>query len=62
MYGNSGTYTGNTRFSGGQTYTCHKPTTSMVIKCFKDKSQDADMVYDAQQISDNLREQYKLNQ
>ncbi|HQL41364.1 MAG TPA: hypothetical protein PLO93_03625, partial [Candidatus Omnitrophota bacterium] len=63
MYGNQGSYSGTTYYSGGETYTFHKPSASNTIKCFKDKPQDSNMmVYDAEQIKQNIRKQYKLDE
>jgi len=57
----SGSYSGTTYYSGGQTYILHKPSMVNVIKCFKEKPADASlMIYDAEQIKTNMRKQYGL--
>ncbi len=59
--GNYATYSGTTTVSGGQTYVYNKPSADMTIKCFKEDPKDVNgLVYDAQQIMDNLKSQYKL--
>lgn len=65
-YGNSsgtyhGTYSGTTQYSGGQTYHFNKPSTSLMIKCFKEKPENiSGMVYDAEQIEANLKKAYGI--
>lgn len=58
----SGTYSGTTEYSGGETHVIHKPSTSMTFQCFKDKpTSAAGMIYDAEQIKANIRKAYKLD-
>jgi hypothetical protein len=58
----SGTYSGTTQYSGGETQFIHKPSTSMTFQCFKDKPTNVSgMVYDAEQIEVNIRKAYKLD-
>lgn len=52
-------YTGNTTFSGGQTYVIEKPESSCLIQCFKEKPEDI-MVLDAKQVRDNIKIHYKI--
>ena len=63
MYGNQGSYSGTTYYSGGQTYIFHKPSTSNTIKCFKEKPENIPaMLYDAEQIAKNIKEQYGIKE
>ncbi|MBU0534507.1 MAG: hypothetical protein KJ887_06925 [Candidatus Omnitrophica bacterium] len=59
-YGTTGSYTGTTHVSGGQTYIYHKPRSTITIKCYKEKPDVDGIVYDASQIKQNLSEKYKL--
>ncbi len=64
-YGGSGyaqgSYSGTTYYSGGQTYILHKPSTTNIIKCFKEKPENiSGIVYDAEQVRNNIKDQYNL--
>ena len=61
VYGNQANYYGTTYYSGGQTYYFHKPSMTNTIKCFKEKPTNiSGMVYDAEQIKNNIRNQYGI--
>ena len=60
VVGSSATYSGKTNYSGGQTYTFRKPSTSNTIKCFREKPDISTMVYDAEQIERNLKRAYRI--
>ncbi len=64
MYGGNGyaygNYQGTTTYSGGNTFLIHKPSTSMMIQCFKEKPNIAGMVYDAEQIRTNIKQSYGI--
>ncbi len=64
MYGNSnyasGSYSGYSQTTGGQTYSFSKPSTQYMIQMLKEKQSDR-FCYDAQQVYDNIRTNYKLN-
>jgi hypothetical protein len=49
---------GYTTFSGGQTFTANKPRTQNTILMFKEKTDKAGMVYEAQFIVQSLRGKY----
>jgi hypothetical protein len=56
-----GSYSGTTYYSGGETYVIHKPSMTNTIKCFKEKPGNAPViVYDAEQIKNNIKNQYNL--
>ena len=58
VYENSATYSGSTT---GYSVTQQRNTVTYAIQCFKEKPPDVKvMVYDAQQIADNLRKEYRL--
>ena len=60
-FGNTGNYYGTTTVSGGQTYMFQKPSTSNTIMCFAEKPENIPtIVYDADQITTNIRQQYGL--
>jgi len=57
-YGNTGVYSGTTT---GYAIAQQRNTITNTVQCFKDRPQDAKvMVYDANQIADNLRKAYGL--
>ncbi|MBL7131290.1 MAG: hypothetical protein ISS45_07825 [Candidatus Omnitrophica bacterium] len=57
-----GTYSGTTNYYGGQTYNMKKPIIIHTIRCFKEKPEDVNtMVFDASQVSENIRKQYNIN-
>lgn len=61
VIGNSASYSSTTTFSGGETYYIDKPSTSMTIQCFKEKSENLSaMIYDAEQIKANIRNAYQI--
>ncbi len=60
--GYGGSYSGTTYVTGGQTYMFSKPSSSNMIKCFKERPENIPtLVFDAEQIKDNLKKQYKLD-
>ncbi len=64
-FGNSqflqGNYQGTTYYTGGQTYNLVNPRVYYIIRCFKEKPEDAQiMVFDANQIAKAIREQYEI--
>lgn len=47
--------------TGGETFTDAYPRCHLTIKCFKDKPEITDtIIYDAEQVKSNLRNQYRL--
>lgn len=56
----SGNYYGTTTYSGGQTFLIDTPSTSMVIKCFKEKPDISGMIFDAEQIRTNIKQSYGI--
>lgn len=60
-YGGSGSYHGFSQTIGGQTYNISKPVIQYVIRTFEEKPADVFCYYDAKQISDNIRANYKLH-
>ncbi len=64
MYGGSGYAYGNyqetTTYSGGNTFFINAPSANMTIRCFKDKPDIPRMIYDAQQVSVNIRRSYGM--
>jgi hypothetical protein len=64
-YGGSGyaqgTYSGTTNYYGGQTYNLKKPIIINIIRCFKEKPENiGTMIFDAEQVSENIRERYNI--
>jgi hypothetical protein len=55
-YGNATTTT-----YGGQTYLISKPRATNTILCFKDKPENGGLVFDAQFVSNSIRQKYQLN-
>jgi uncharacterized protein YceK len=55
-YGNATTTT-----YGGQTYLISKPRATNTILCFKDKPETGGLVFDAQFVSNSIRQKYQLN-
>lgn len=56
------TYKGNTYLTGGYTSTSEMPEVSRIIECHHDKPYKTKaVIYDAQQIRNNLRQKYKLD-
>lgn len=68
-YGNStyGTYSGNTygtattTTSGGQTFLFSKPRTSNTIICLKEPPEDEGMVFNAEFVSQSIKDKYDLD-
>ena len=64
MYGTgnyaSGSYSGYSQTTGGQIHSISKPTTRYMIRILKEKPSDQ-FCYDAQQVYDNIRTNYKLD-
>jgi hypothetical protein len=55
-YGNIATNT-----YGGQTYLTSKPRATNTIFCFEDRPENGELVFDAQFISNSIRQKYQLN-
>lgn len=55
-YGNATTTT-----YGGQTYLISKPRATNTILCFKEKPENVGVVFDAQFVSNSIRQKYQLN-
>lgn len=55
-----GNYQGTTTYSGGNTVFINKPSTDMTIQCFKEKPDISGMVYDVEQVKNNLKQAYKI--
>lgn len=61
MYGSTGSYSSTTDVQGGETYIIHKPSARNTIKCFKEKPSNISVVvYDAEQVINNIKTQYKI--
>lgn len=61
VLGNSASYSSRTTYSGGETYHINKPSARMTIQCFKAKPENVStLVYDAEQISANIKKAYKI--
>lgn len=59
VYGN--TYSTKTYYSGGETYTYHKPRVGIMIECFKEKPENLQgIVYDAEQVKTNIKSKYEI--
>ena len=62
-YGTSygGVYQGTTTIAGGETFSYSKPRIEKTIKCFKENPENiSTIVYDAEQVKNNIRTQYNL--
>lgn len=59
QYGNSVNYSGNTTYVPGQTITIRKPTSSVMVRCFKTKPEGI-FTFDAAFLQNSLREKYKI--
>ena len=59
-YGNYAYGSATTKTYGGQTYLISKPSDIDTILCFKDRPQGAGLVYDAEFVSNSIRQKYKV--
>jgi hypothetical protein len=59
QYGNSVSYSGNTTYVPGQTITIRRPTSGVMVRCFKTKPEDI-FTFDAAFLQNSLREKYKI--
>ena len=56
-----GVYHGHTSYFGGGVSAYHKPTSACMIKCFKERPEDLNViVLDATQVRDNIKAKYKI--
>ena len=56
----NGSYSGFTTYSGGDTTVINKPLVAVTIQCFREKPNTNGMVYDAEQVINNLIGSYGL--
>lgn len=59
-YGNTGYYQGRTTYSGGHAVPVSKHSATLVIKCFMEKPDFPGIVYNARELSANIRSKYGL--
>ena len=60
-YGGNYNFTANSYSVGGDTYLISKPSSTNIIACFKKKPKNQTFIYDAEFISNSIRNKYNLN-
>ena len=60
-YGSNYNFTANSYNRGGNTHLISKPSSNNIIACFKEKPKIKGLIYDAEFISNSIRDQYNLN-
>jgi hypothetical protein len=59
IYGSNATYSSYTTYKPGQTFTFYKPSTGLLVQCFKEKP-DGVFTFDAAFLQQSLRQKYKI--
>jgi hypothetical protein len=59
LYGRNATYSSYTTYAPGQKFTFYKPSTGLLVQCFKTKPADI-FTFDAAFLQQSLREKYKI--